>query len=358
MARVWYGLALEFARAHHEVIVLARSFEGQPTQEVIDEVRFERWGGFKQSTSIFADLTKDFVYAAGLLRRLPRADILVTNSFWLPALAGRVSRRSGRIVISANRFPKKQFVLYGHSACIAAASSAVRTAIVEQTPQATSRTVVIPNPIDTSAFHPSGASPAKHSSASPSGRILYVGRLHPEKGVHLLVAAFRHLVVTCPKVTLRIVGPHREDQGGGGEGYLTELRNASAGLPVEFTGPIFDTAALASEYRSADVFCYPSLAERGEAMGISALEAMACGAVPVVSELDCFRDFVSPHVNGVIFNHRLPEPEIALANALGALVANDSRDQMRRKAIATGADYSYAAIAQKFLTEFDRILRQ
>jgi glycosyltransferase involved in cell wall biosynthesis len=46
------------------------------------------------------------------------------------------------------------------------------------------------------------------------------------------------------------------------------------------------------------MFVYPCLAEQGETFGLAPLEAVACGAVPIVSDLSCFGDFITPGVNG------------------------------------------------------------
>src|SRR5438034_924325 len=88
--RMWHGLAEEFARLGHDVLILARSFPGQPTSETRNGVKFKRRGGFSQTNSIGFNLIKDFVYALDLLPRLPKSDILVINDFWLPILASRL----------------------------------------------------------------------------------------------------------------------------------------------------------------------------------------------------------------------------------------------------------------------------
>src|SRR5437763_1251260 len=61
-ARLWQGLAEEFARRGHDVCIVARSFTGQPSEEIIRDVRYIRWGGFSQSLSIYVDLLRDFLY--------------------------------------------------------------------------------------------------------------------------------------------------------------------------------------------------------------------------------------------------------------------------------------------------------
>ena len=70
--------------------------------------------------------------------------------------------------------------------------------------------------------------------------ILYVGRVHPEKGLDILVSAFRVVAAKVPRSRLKIVGPTAEAQGGGGGGWLESLKKLALGLPVEFAGPIAD----------------------------------------------------------------------------------------------------------------------
>src|SRR5437762_14010305 len=91
-----------------------------------------------------------------------------------------------------------------------------------------------------------------------------------------------------------IVGPTGTRLGGGGEAYLASLQSAveKGEGKISFTGPIFDPSELASVFRRARLFIYPSLSERGESFGLAPLEAMADGCAVLVSNLDCFQDFI------------------------------------------------------------------
>ena len=350
--RMWQGLAEQFALAGHEVTIFAREFLGQPEHETIAGVRYLRWGGFDQSLSVRRDLLKDLAYAVRAARRLPPADILITNDFWLPVFAAR-RRTAGKVVINANRFPKGQFWLYQKASRIAAASTAVRDAIVTQCPTLAGRTRAFPNPIDTATFRPA---PAKQAKAGLKV-LLYAGRVHPEKGVHLLVEAFRSLRSQRPGWALRLVGPVATTQGGGGEDYLRRLQSSAAGCPVEFDEPIYDLGQLADAYRAADLFCYPSVAEQGESFGVAPLEAMACGVAPVVSALACFRDFLTPGETGWCFDHRTASPGAALAEQLLAATGNDGlRAATAQRAAQAARRFSLAAVAQDYLKDFDSLL--
>lgn len=349
--RMWQGLGEAFAAQGHDVCVFARAFAGQPGEERIAGVRYRRWGGFDQGSSVYADLARDFAYALRAAHRLPPADILVTNDFWLPVFAGARQRTSGRVVVNANRFPKGQYFLYGRVARIAAASSAVRDAIVAQAPGLDSRIRIFPNPLDTEVMRP-GDPPR----AGEPRTLLYVGRLHPEKGVHVLAAAFAAVASRHPGWRLRVVGPWRAAEGGGGDAYLAQLRGALEGLPAEIAPPQFDVRALAAEYRAAALFCYPSLADRGEAFGLAALEAMACGVPPVVSALACFRDFIADGESGWVFDHRGHDPAVALAGILeGAMADPGALARVGRRAAQVALDYGYAQVARRYLDDFSEL---
>lgn len=184
--------------------------------------------------------------------------------------------------------------------------------------------------------------------------ILYVGRIHKEKGIHLLLSSFSLLIQSDVDCQLRIIGPYHSSQGGSGEGYYASLRKQSSSLPVEFSKPIFDVEELAEAYRQADIFCYPSLAEQGESFGVAPLEAIACGLVPVVSSLDCFRDFIEENITGYFFDHRSPNAAENLANTLLKAINNwETTLAMREKAIQKAQEFSFSNIADLYLAEFE-----
>jgi glycosyltransferase involved in cell wall biosynthesis len=114
---------------------------------------------------------------------------------------------------------------------------------------------------------------------------------------------------------------------------------------------------LAAVYHKADLFCYPSLAERGETFGVAPLEAMATGLVPVVSDLACFRDFLAAGVNGVVFDHRAPDAARRLAGALDGLLADPAaRREMGTRAAERAAAYSLPRVADLYLADFAEML--
>ncbi|MBH8555313.1 glycosyltransferase family 4 protein [Nostocaceae cyanobacterium CENA357] len=351
--RLWQGLAEEFAAAGHQVTILCRSYPSQPDTENINNVEYIRKGGFSQSPNIWFDLLKDLAYAFLTFPTLPHADILVINDFWLPVFAPLRSR-VGKIVVSVGRFPKGQYPLYARVDLFTVLSQAIWDGIAQQYPNAIPRMRLIPNPVDTRVFYPSAQSKPERAEKV----ILYVGRIHPEKGIHLLLDAFALLSQQDSPAKLKILGPVKGSQGGGGEGYFHQLKLKAEGLKVEFIEPIFDTKQLAKIYRSADLFCYPSLAEKGEAFPIAPLEAMVCGLVPIVSDLSCFKDYIEDGETGYFFNHRDSNAAQNLANTLTKAISSskDNICQMSDNASQKASEFSYERIAKSYLSNFENLL--
>lgn len=101
-----------------------------------------------------------------------------------------------------------------------------------------------------------------------------------------------------------------------------------------------------------DIFCYPSLAERGETFGVAIAEAMAAGAAPVVSNLACFNELVRDGDTGLVFDHRGPGAEERLADVLARLLSDAAlRRSLAQRAQAHARRYDYADSARTVLGE-------
>lgn len=363
--RLWEGLVREFASRGHQVTVFAREFPGQEREETIDGVRYVRWGGYRQSTSIKRDLVMCLLYALGAARKVPSADVVVTNDFWLPAVLPLLNASAGNVVASIARFPKRQFLLYAKCAAIAPVSEAVARGIREQTPSLASKLVVVPNCIDANFL-----GPVREKASSGPVRILFAGRIHPEKGLLLLADAL-HLLAAGTRAgdvhqgghsrewECLLVGPVKEGEGGGGEGFAEMLRSRLRGVPARIEPPIYDPRALCGKYDCADILVYPSVAEQGESFGLAPLEGMARGVPPVLSGLPVFREYLEPGVNGLLFDHRSQRAAENLAKALRHLLDDrETRARLGNAARDTAERFSPAVIADKYLQLFEKVISE
>lgn len=351
--RLWEGMVSEFAARGHEVTVFAKAHPGQASEERVSGVRFVRWGGYEQSMSLARDLVWCLLYAIRASPRVPPGDVVVTNDFWMPAILPRLRPSAGSVVASIARFPKKQFALYGRCAVVAPVSETVANGIRKQTPWLADKVVVVPNCVDAAFLQ----TPCSRMTPEPDCpvRIMFAGRIHPEKGLDLLVDALRRMPPGGWEC--RIQGPVAGAEGGGGTEYVRGLQSRVQGLPVAFDKPVYDPRSLALVYDKADVLVYPSVAETGESFGLAPLEAMARGAVPLVSDLAVFREYLEPEVNGLVFNHRSQHAAEELAAKLEGLVKDvATRRVLGRAARETAERFSPGSVADRYLQLFDLVL--
>lgn len=127
---------------------------------------------------------------------------------------------------------------------------------------------VIPNGIDI----PSAKEPLRNEMRT----LLFLGRIHPIKGLDLLLKAWQAVLPRFPEWQLRIVGP---DNGG----YLSRMETLASELRlahVEFCGPLYGEAKL-NAYREAELFVLPTHSEN---FGVAVAEALAAGIPAIVTK--------------------------------------------------------------------------
>lgn len=135
----------------------------------------------------------------------------------------------------------------------------------------------------------------KYSDSKRDNYILFVGRIHPEKNISLLIKAFIHVTLPYSTWQLHLVGPIDD------EDYFNELTNeyteSISNGKVLFIGPLYDSA-LNSEYSHAAIFCLPSI---NESYGIVRIEAIANGIPVITSEAGCGKEL--EEYGSLVFYH-------------------------------------------------------
>jgi glycosyltransferase involved in cell wall biosynthesis len=181
------------------------------------------------------------------------------------------------------------------------------------------RVALIPHGVDTARFRPADAAERaalrRELGLPEAGRIIiYTGRLLRGKGLEALLEAFGALAHEVPEAHLVLVG------SGAGQSLSVEddLRQAAAARPwggrVTFAGRVDDVSRW---LRAADVFAFPSVFE---ALGISLVEAAACGLPAVASRTGGIPDVIDDGRSGFL----VPPGDVrSLTAALRRLATDD-----------------------------------
>lgn len=172
--------------------------------------------------------------------------------------------------------------------------------------------------------------------------LLFLGRIHPKKGVDLLLEAF----ITCakrePRLTLMVAGP-------GDEGYINKLkrRAMSAGITDRILWPGMLLGDLKwGALRSADLFCLPSHQEN---FGIAITEALACGTPVLVSH----RVNIAKTISGAGAAFTCDDNQVSTTEALQLWLQQPEhgRHAMRKAAIRCFEEEFRADVAAKRFIE-------
>ncbi len=180
---------------------------------------------------------------------------------------------------------------------------------------------VVPNGIDLEPLHalPPRDQAGRHWPGLAGKKlVLFVGRIHPTKGLDHLVRAWCRLAGRFGGWHLVIAGP---DEMGQRVQLEAMLRAGGASANVTFTGPAYGQEKYAL-LAAADLFVLPSFSE---GFSMSLLEALGCRLPAVFTPGCCFPD-AAQHGAG-----RLAEPtpqalEQAMAELMG--LSDDQRRQM------------------------------
>ncbi|MBW4050714.1 MAG: glycosyltransferase family 4 protein [Proteobacteria bacterium] len=248
----------------------------------------------------------------------------------------------------------------------------------------TGRIHTVGNGVDSAAFRPGRRDgEAEHGAL----RILYVGRVSPEKGVHKLAEACRLLLCSNERFELEIAGPvgllplsqvrllandpHVAALGrfygnglwGALESQLLRARSGyrrsiEALLPggsqvrVRFLGQL-SRDALVGVYHRADVLVVPSLCE--EPFGLPIAEGMACGLPCVGSKAGGIPELIEHEATGLLVERG---DAAGLANALQRLARDPAlRDRFGRRGRERAERlFDWSVPAARLETLYERVL--
>jgi glycosyltransferase involved in cell wall biosynthesis len=209
------------------------------------------------------------------------------------------------------------------------------------------KSVVISNGVNTDEYKPTeiGDFYSRFEIPTDTTKIVYVGRLFPEKSVDTLIKAMPYIIEQNPHMHLMIVGG----------GHLREkLEKLSHDLHMEkhisFLGLVSDEDKVLA-YNAGDIFASPSFAELE---GMTVLEAMACGKPIIIPDalMNAAKYFVDG--NGLLFetsnSKDLAEKIVTLINDI------QLRKQMGEKSIENSKRYDIHTSVKKLEDLYESVL--
>jgi L-malate glycosyltransferase len=182
-------------------------------------------------------------------------------------------------------------------------------------------------------------------SIGDSVKVVFVGRLHPQKGVDTLLKALKLAAQTDPHDGWRLVLA--------GTGPLEQaLRSLAAELGisewVEFLGQVEDVDGLLNQ---SDLFALPSFSE---GMSNALLEAMAHGLPCIVTDIPGNHDLIRDKENGLLVP--VDDPVV-----LAQVLVETARDEPTRRRLGQGAyqtvqtHYSLSQVADRYIQLYERL---
>jgi len=211
-------------------------------------------------------------------------------------------------------------------------------------PRFASRCQTVHNGADVAYFLPENGHRVKKENSVT--RLLFVGRVSPEKGIHVLLEAFKKVIERFPQTQLEIVGPI----GAAPFEFIVALSDNSkvTDLAAFYSGSYFSHLQdrlsngmtqqvafrnsvahheLLNYYRQADIFVFPSVWD--EPFGIPPIEAMAAGVPVIATRTGGIVETVEDGQTGVLVE---PDNPTALADAIQYLLESEETRKAMGKA--------------------------
>lgn len=207
-------------------------------------------------------------------------------------------------------------------------SDYIRKSALRIYPEYEDKFCVVFNATDPNEFRPFGDIAKEHLSDiiqmdSEHQYILYVGRLNPVKGVHVLIEAFKRVIPKFPNARLIITGSSFFE-GAVRTEYEQELVRLSESIDhaIVFTG-FLSHEKLKYLYSAVDVVSVPSIWQ--DPCPLVVLEAMASGTCVVGSEVGGVPEIVEDNINGILVS---PGDADHLADSVCRVLENASLRKM------------------------------
>lgn len=179
-------------------------------------------------------------------------------------------------------------------------------------------------------------------------KIVYFGRYAAHKGVLNLIDAFAHVRRAMPEARLVLIGNDSD-------GMLRSIEAAAANGLRDGSIKVLTNqtdAEIAAELSTCSFF---ASASQYEGFGLTVVEALSAGLVPIVNEIPSFQAILRQAGVGLVTN--FDAPERAAADIIEFMHANaEQHAELRTAALAAAEPYDWTRIERKYCDEYARVL--
>lgn len=289
--------------------------------------------------------------------RVSRADVIHSNcliTHFDCAVAGHLTGTTSVLELHDIVAPGVGRLFMGLAVRLSDRAIAISAAVRDQLPRwARGNVVVIPQSVDVERFDntsdDAGSWRSQLAKYPDMPIIAAIGRVDPEKGLHVLIRAIGLLRESGVMAQVAVIGSPSKDDGR----YLGELKSLGdvlLGEGVRFIPHVSDVGGVLS---AVDILVCPS---DEEPFGLILLEAQTCGVPVVASASGGPAEFISHGKTGMLFARGDAE---ALAGVLARLLAdNELRSQIAKCGQHTArTEYTAQIRADRFAALYRSLTR-
>jgi glycosyltransferase involved in cell wall biosynthesis len=215
-------------------------------------------------------------------------------------------------------------------------------------PESASHFFAIPNGIHFDWFSKSAEEPVDLDAEIVTARenyFLFMGRLHPRKGVDVLIKSFQTVAAEIPNSRLVIAGQGTEEAA-----LLEQAKQSGFANRIHFVGSVQgqkklwllqNACALVVPTKSWEAFC------------VVVMEGMASGVPVIGTRVGGIVDLIEPGRDGMLVS---PNDTGDLAKALREMFANGSRIEMGERGREKSRRYDWPLVTRQYVELFEKLL--
>ncbi|WP_371225378.1 glycosyltransferase family 4 protein [Roseovarius sp. 2305UL8-3] len=238
---------------------------------------------------------------------------------------------------------------------IVAVSEENRDILTSFYPEVSSKTVVIPNGVDTQTFRPEAAAP--YSDLAP-GYLLFIGRTVPSKGIEAIVSMLDYIDEDVQMVFALSTKRWDGEKHPNADEYCEMIEMLRRRRPkTKLIINEWRRDVVAGLYANASITLAPS---KYEPCGMVAMESQACGTPVITNRIGFMKDSVQSGMNGLLLDTDPEDPMYpkAMADAVVSLIKDYA--ELRRMGLSSRSNvvdnHSWVARAEQHARLYQELI--